>query len=206
MASQSKAELESLDCMGPSPRDTNPFESIKKAFLEGFCAPHDISGNKSDNHIVTTNPSAENKSPLDIGPDPVIHVHPFDNLKKVLQGFCDPDQPSRQSGDRCDNSLQVLTQSSYDSEDTARKGRSKDTLDDDEEEEEEEEKEVVVVTMPGTGRIVRVRLGLETFFSTLGVLFITWYLLQRIGENLGLEVHSTKPGEDVAFFSITPRL
>jgi hypothetical protein len=203
MAKQSKAELESLDCMGPSPNGTNPFTNIKKAFLEGFCAPpRDISENKSDNHIITTSPSAESKSLRDVGLDPVIHVHPFDSLKKVLQGFCDPVQPSRQNGDRCDNSLQVLTQSSYDSEDTLLKARPKDTSDDD----EEEEKEVFVVTMPGTGRIVRVRQGLETFLSAISVLFITWYLLQRIGENLGLEVHSTKPGEDVAFFSITPRL
>ena len=175
MPTLSREEMEELD--STSRRPSNPLQNLKRALLEGFCAPRH------------TPPRSD---------QPVIHVGPFDSLKRVLHGFCD--QPVTTSREPCDTSL-VVTRS-WDSGDSALTKESRNSIASDNEQEEEE---VVAVTRPGTRRIVRVIMGLETFLSAVSLLVFTCYLLHRLGMNLGLELSTIDGSQCGAFFSISPR-
>jgi len=117
------------------------------------------------------------------GLESIIHVHPLGNLKKVLNGFCDPEELMKRE-ERCSRSLMTR---SYDSDDT-----KEHIL------EEEEDDFGVLVTHPGVSRASRVYQGLGTFVCAIIILLATFHILARCGLSIELELRQKGVDEDTS--------
>ena len=170
------------------PPSTHVLEQLQTFLRRDFCKP--ICENTA---ALRSGDGVQYDDTLDGLERPIIHVHPFDNLKKVLNGFCDPEELLMK---RVRFSRSLMTES-YDSEDT------KD--DSSEEEDDDETPWGVLVTHPGTSRAPRIYQGLETFVFAMIILFSRLHILRQCGLDFELELRSKDGDDGTSPFSYYPK-